>query len=91
MAPHRASQPRPKAACPSPLRRTRPGQIYREGKDKERVFDLLTLERKRIESFEHQACWQAAAGPEDLQVGAGCGACGEAGSCIQAAAAGVVC
>ena len=55
------------------------------------MFDLLTLERKRIESFEHQACWQAAAGPEDLQVGAGCGACGEAGSCIQAAAAGVVC
>ena len=34
------------------------------------MFDLLTLERKRIESFEAQACWQAAAGPEDLQVGA---------------------
>ena len=52
-------------------------QIYREGKDKERVFDLLTLERKRIESFEAQACWQAAAGPEDLQVIAD--TCGQVG------------
>lgn len=48
-------------------------QIYREGKDKERVFDLLTLERKRIESFEAQACWQGCSGPEDLQVGGCCG------------------
>lgn len=58
-------------------------QIYREGKDKERVFDLLTLERKRIESFEQQACWQSAQGPDDLQVGAGagctCGWVGDAG------------
>lgn len=31
------------------------------------MFDLQTLERKRIESFEGQASWQRAGGPADLQ------------------------
>ena len=44
-------------------------QVYREGKDKERLFDLLTLERTRIDSFESHATWQPAASPQDLQVG----------------------
>ncbi|PSC67025.1 Kinesin KIF3A, partial [Micractinium conductrix] len=42
-------------------------EIYREGKDKERLFDLQTLERKRIEGFESQASWQGADSPDDLQ------------------------
>lgn len=43
-------------------------EIYREGKDKERLFDLQTLERKRIESFESQVSWQRVSSPQDLQV-----------------------
>ncbi len=42
-------------------------QIYREGQN-ERLFDLQTLKRKRIASFEQQASWQRAASAQDLQV-----------------------
>ncbi|KAI3433822.1 hypothetical protein D9Q98_003626 [Chlorella vulgaris] len=41
-------------------------EIYREGQN-ERLFDLQTLERKRIASFEQQASWQRAASAQDLQ------------------------
>lgn len=42
-------------------------EIYREGKDKERLFDLQTPERRRIESFESQVSWLRVASPEELQ------------------------
>ncbi|KAL4437091.1 hypothetical protein ABPG75_004230 [Micractinium tetrahymenae] len=42
-------------------------EIYREGRDKERLFDLQTPERRRIESFESQVSWLRAASPEELQ------------------------
>ncbi len=37
--------------------------------DKERLFDLQTPERRRIESFESQVSWLRVASPEELQVG----------------------
>jgi hypothetical protein len=43
-------------------------QIYREGKDRERLYDLLTLERRRLDTFEGQAKWERAADAADLQV-----------------------
>lgn len=37
--------------------------------DKERLFDLQTPERRRIESFESQVSWLRVGSPEELQVG----------------------
>lgn len=54
-------------ACASPT--LEPLQIYREGQGSERLFDLQTLERKRVESFEKDAKWERSTSATDLQVG----------------------
>ena len=50
-------------------------QVRREGKDKERLFDLQTVEGRSIQSFEANASWRQASDPADLQVRHSCRGC----------------
>ena len=55
-----------------------PLQIDHEGQNKEQLYDLLSVNRARIDSIEKQARWERVRGPAELQVGPSC-ACWKTG------------